>query len=141
MNDDQAVVVQHDGSSPTRRQVLEGAVALTATVVAGCTGHLLGRDEGDAAPGDADQSDGVAPGDGGNRAPIWQTIPDQTWVVGVPVSLDLADYCTDPDGDALSFSLDLTLPAGLVLVGSVISGTPTAETASTQYMATADDGR
>ncbi|MES9943931.1 MAG: hypothetical protein ABW080_03115 [Candidatus Thiodiazotropha sp.] len=67
-------------------------------------------------------------------------IPPQTWTVGDPVHLDLNDYVTDPEGDALTFSLDRPLPDGVTLNGSVISGTPTTATASTSYAATADDG-
>jgi hypothetical protein len=95
---------------------------------------------GDPTAGDPTAGDDAQPGDGANRAPVWQTIPDQTWVVGVPVMLDLANYCSDPDGDTLAFSLDQTLPAGVTLTGSVISGTPTAETAAAPFVATADDG-
>lgn len=141
MTKDKALEAQLKSPALTRRQVLEGAAALTATVVVGCTGEVVQRVSGDFGPVDPDNTDGETPGDVDNRAPVWQTIPDQTWVVGVPVSFDLANYCADPDGDALAFSLDLTLPAGLALVGSVISGTPTVEIASTQYLATADDGR
>ena len=73
-------------------------------------------------------------------APVWVTIPNQFWEVGQPVFLDLADYVSDPDGDALSISLDLALPPGVTLNGSVISGTPVADFPTTQYEATADDG-
>jgi hypothetical protein len=75
-----------------------------------------------------------------NEAPVWSTIPSQTWTVGVPVYIDLNDYVTDPDDDALTFSLDIALPDGVTLNGSVISGTPTTVTASATYVATADDG-
>ena len=71
--------------------------------------------------------------------PTWSTIPNQAWTVGVPVSLNLASYCTDPDGNPLTFTLDRALPPGLTLNGSIISGTPTATFASTSFVATADD--
>ena len=86
---------------------------------------------------------GDTPTDGGatnNEAPAWSRIPTQAWIVGVPVYIDLKDYVTDPDGDALAISLDKALPDGVTLNGSVISGTPTAVTASALYVATADDG-
>ncbi len=73
-------------------------------------------------------------------SPLWTAIPDQTWAVGVPVYLDLSSYCTDPDGDALTFQLSPILPAGVMLSGSVISGTPTALFSATSFIATADDG-
>jgi hypothetical protein len=72
-------------------------------------------------------------------APIWTTVPDQTWVVGVPVYLDLMTFCTDADGDALAFSLSSALPPGVTLSGSVISGTPTTPFSAKQFVATADD--
>ncbi|MES9991791.1 MAG: hypothetical protein ABW098_07550 [Candidatus Thiodiazotropha sp.] len=74
-------------------------------------------------------------------APVWSAIPPQTWTVGVPVYLDLNDYVSDPNGDPLTFTLDTPLPDGVTLNGSVISGTPTAATASASYAVTADDGK
>lgn len=104
--------------TPTRREVLQGTGALAVACAIGC-------------------SDSSGPTVG---VPVWQTIPDQTWVIGVPVSLDLANYCTDPDSDPLTFILDLTLPQGVTLSGSVISGTPTAVFAVASFVATAEDG-
>jgi len=71
--------------------------------------------------------------------PVWVTIPDQQWEVGESVFLDLSEFVTDPDGDSLTFGLDMVLPPGVTLNGSVISGIPTTEFPSTQYVATADD--
>ena len=75
-----------------------------------------------------------------NEAPVWSTIPAQTWTVGVAVHIDLNDYVTDPDGDTLTISLDQVLPDGVTLNDGVISGTPSGETDTASYMATADDG-
>ena len=72
--------------------------------------------------------------------PVWTTVPTQVWTVGVPVLLDLANYCTDADGDALAFSLNRSLPPGVTLTGSVISGTPTTAFSAASFIATADDG-
>ena len=72
-------------------------------------------------------------------APVWTTIPNQSWTVGVPVSLNLAAYCSDPDGNPLLFSLDRPLPPGVTLNGAIISGTPTASFAAASFVATADD--
>ena len=72
-------------------------------------------------------------------APAWSTIPNQAWTVGVPVRLDLSAYCTDPDGDPLTFSLSRSLPAGVTLNGAIISGTPTSTFAAASFTATADD--
>ena len=71
--------------------------------------------------------------------PVWTAIPPQVWTLGVPVYLDLAAYCTDPDGDPLTFSLSQALPPGVTLSGSVISGTPSVVFAQQSFIATADD--
>ena len=73
-------------------------------------------------------------------APVWATIPNQLWRLGEPVFLDLSDFVTDTDGDALRFSLNLPLPPGITLNGSVISGVPTTEFPTAAFTATADDG-
>lgn len=73
--------------------------------------------------------------------PVWSTVPNQLWTVGVPVNLNLASYCTDPDGNPLTFTLDRALPPGLTLNGSVISGTPTGTFASASFVATANDNQ
>jgi len=73
-------------------------------------------------------------------APVWAPIPNQIWRLGEPVFLDLSDFVTDADGDALSFSLDSVLPPGITISGSVISGVPTSEFSTTEFTATADDG-
>ena len=79
------------------------------------------------------------PGKAHATAPVWKRIPDQVWAISVPVYLDLASYCTDADGDPLTFDLDQALPPGLALNGSVISGTPSALFSATPFIATADD--
>ena len=71
--------------------------------------------------------------------PVWRTIPNQVWTLSVPVYLDLAAYCTDANGDPLTFGLDQSLPPGVVLNGSVISGTPSALFSAVPFTATADD--
>lgn len=149
MNDDIRSKVP-DAGRITRRQILAGTGALAVTVLVGCgdgeesvsDGGRLGGDA--AADGDSrlSQDSGGARSDadgGANLPPVWQTIPDQNWMVGVPVLFDLAAYCQDPESDPLSFSLDMPLPPGLTLVGSVIRGVPTAEMETTPYVITADD--
>jgi hypothetical protein len=142
-----------DEEGVTRREFMVAGSVGVAVVVTGCGSEIggepdAGGDGGEPDGGDGDDDDADALGDsgqdedaGGNRAPQWSTIPDQVWVVGVPVYLDLSEYCSDPDDDDLSFSLDLPLPDGVTMSGSVISGTPTAELAETPFIATADDGR
>lgn len=72
-------------------------------------------------------------------APVWAAVPAQVWALGVPVHLDLKAYCTDADGDPLTFTLDRALPPGVTLSGGVISGTPTGVFSATTFIATADD--
>ncbi len=40
-----------------------------------------------------------------NRVPVWTEIEDLAENIGSLVEIDLANYCTDPDGDDLSFNL------------------------------------
>jgi hypothetical protein len=125
----------------TRGQFIIGGSMVAVAIAVGCgSGTTSNRDDGGVPDGglpDGSVPDGVV----ANQAPVWTTIPDQVWVVGVPVHLDLANYFTDPEGDALTFALSAPLPDGLTLTGSVISGTPTAVFAAAPYTATADDGR
>jgi hypothetical protein len=120
-------------ASITRRQFLIGGSA--AIVVVGC-GAPSDSDDAGTASDARTRRDGLV-----NAAPVWETIPDQSWVVGVPVHFDLREYCSDADVDELTFSLEGVLPAGLMLVGSVIMGTPTEVTAGVSMTATADDGQ
>jgi len=51
---------------------------------------------------------------GANRAPVWQTVPTITFTQGIASSISIAGYVTDPDGDALTISVNLAvLPAGV----------------------------
>lgn len=118
----------------TRRQFIRNAgyVALGVTLL-GCgsssgSGSGSGRDD-DIGSGAISESE----------APIWSRIPVQSWIVGVPVHIDLADYVVDPDDDNLIFLLDRALPDGVSLNGGVISGTPVATLGQTTFVATADD--
>lgn len=40
-----------------------------------------------------------------NKLPLWSAIPEQIKNIGDLLTIDLTAYCTDPDGDSLSFSL------------------------------------
>src|SRR5262245_30057865 len=99
----------------SRRQFIKAGALLGTLAAFGCTG-----------------------GTASSEPPAWLTIPDQVWVVGIPVHLDLAEYCTDADGDELSFALSESLPPGLTLEGSVISGTPTGPFDATAFVAMAE---
>ncbi|PVV19379.1 MAG: hypothetical protein B6D78_13585 [gamma proteobacterium symbiont of Ctena orbiculata] len=116
----------------TRRQFIRN----TGYVAMGIAFMGCGSEDSDPPADDETPDDGST----NNQAPVWSTIPAQTWTVGVPVYLDLNDYVTDADGDALTISLDSALPNGVTINDGVISGTPSTATASTSYAATADDG-
>lgn len=115
----------------TRREFVKATTTATAACALGGAGLVLSSSAKSAA---------LVSSAAKSAAPVWATIPNQQWEVGQPVFLDLSDFVTDPDGDALSFSLDSALPPGVTLNGSVISGTPVADFPTTQYEATADDG-
>ena len=76
--------------------------------------------------------------------PTMNNIPDNTFTVGTPFSLDLSAYVTRTDGDPiLSYALTGTLPTGLSFVTAtgILSGTPTAGgTFSLSATATDKDG-
>ena len=74
------------------------------------------------------------------QPPVWSNIPNQNWTVGVPVTLNLNNYVSDPENDPLVFSLSRSLPAGVTMTNGVISGTPSATFSSASFVATADDG-
>lgn len=77
----------------------------------------------------AGSSDAAEDGSSGDACdPTWATIPDQTWVVGEPVELDLAPYLEGADATALAVMLEGTLPEGITLDGTVLRGTPTTPT-------------
>jgi chitodextrinase len=60
-----------------------------------------------------------------NAAPVWQSIPAQTLIVGNAYQLQLSDYCSDSDLDTLTFSVASgTLPSGVVLSANHLQGTP-----------------
>jgi hypothetical protein len=74
-----------------------------------------------------------------NWPPVAQPIPDQVLVVGQNYQLELSSYFTDPDGQPLTFTAT-SLPAGLQLSGSRISGSPTQVGTTTVQLTTLDPG-
>ena len=80
-----------------------------------------------------------------NLPPVWAVIPPQTVGVGTSIELDLSAYASDPDGDALTFSV---VSAGTDVDASVIGATLaitgevlTTERTGTEIEVVADDGR
>lgn len=74
-----------------------------------------------------------------NQAPTTSGIANQTAAVGQPFSLNIAPSFSDPNGDALTYSAS-GLPAGLMLAGSSISGTPSMSGVSNVTVTATDPG-
>lgn len=102
----------------------------TSTTIAGLTPSTLYSitvAAFDAAGNNSGESDPDSATTPANAVPVWGSIADQDVIVGDAYTLDLADYVTDADTeDTHTYSvLSGTLPSGLALVGSIVSGTPT----------------
>lgn len=113
------------GATFSRRELIVGGAASALSLAVGCG---------------AISSGGVDSGtDGGTEdsRPVWHPIPDQVWRVGEAIELDLADYCDEPAGRPLVFSVTPALPAGLTLAGSIVTGTPLGLLDDTTFIATA----
>lgn len=74
-----------------------------------------------------------------NRPPTTSGIPSQTILQGQAYQLTLPNYFTEPDGQALTFQAT-GLPAGLSLVGSLLSGTPSMTGVSNLTITALDPG-
>ncbi len=59
--------------------------------------------------------------------PVMGDVPNQTLGLGTPLTLSIASYVTEPNGDTVTYSLTGALPAGLNFNSStgIISGIPT----------------
>ncbi|WP_162388943.1 leucine-rich repeat domain-containing protein [Spirosoma endbachense] len=78
-------------------------------------------------------------GNNPNSPPTTSGIPNQTILAGQAYQLQLTNYFSDPDGQALTFSVT-GLPAGLNLNGSLISGTPSSTGVSSVQITALDPG-
>ena len=79
----------------------------------------------DAAGNTSGLSDDAVATTNANTAPVWQTIAQQDLKTTEAYSLDLNTVCTDADSDPIAFSVvSGSLPSGVTLVGSIVSGTP-----------------
>jgi len=119
-----------------RRAFLRLLTAMTAGLaVAGCYGGPEPKSSPAASP---------PPPPPGNRAPVWQTVPTITFTQGVASSISIAGYVSDPDGDALTISMNGSLPSGVTFDAAgkrfVYDGAGTVTTIS-GIVLTADDGR
>lgn len=79
---------------------------------------------------------------GALELPVWKAVPAQDLTVGAAYSLELLGYASSPGGDTPAFAVvSGVLPAGLAIVGTRITGTPTAvETQTPVIRATAAGG-
>ena len=79
-----------------------------------------------------------------NLPPVWQGVPTITFTQGVASSISIAGYVSDPDGDALTISMNGLLPSGVTFDAAgkrfVYDGAGTVTTIS-GIVLTADDGR
>jgi Leucine-rich repeat (LRR) protein len=78
-------------------------------------------------------------GNNPNSPPTTSGIPNQTILVNQAYQLQLTNYFSDPDGQALTFS-GTGLPPGLSLNGSLISGTPSTTGVSNVQITALDPG-
>ena len=71
-------------------------------------------DLGDArSPSDAEAHDSGAI-DAANRGPVWAAVPMIAFTVGVPATISIAAFVTDPDGDPLAIRKNAAaLPPGV----------------------------
>ena len=79
-----------------------------------------------------------------NSAPLWPSTPAPVCEAGVASTYDLNQHTSDPDGDALTYTLNAgstTLPTGVSIVGTDIScGVGTSAGTTTGVIIDADDG-
>lgn len=80
-----------------------------------------------------------------NRAPVWSTIPTIAFAQGIPSSISIADYVTDPDGDPVTIAKNaVTLPVGVTYDAAsksfIYDGSGPVGTTSGNIL-TADDGK
>ncbi|QHV97311.1 hypothetical protein GJR95_20890 [Spirosoma endbachense] len=74
-----------------------------------------------------------------NQQPTTSGIPNQTILVNQAYQLNLNNYFSDPDGQALTYSAT-GLPGGLSVSGSLISGTPSTTGVSSVQVTALDPG-
>ena len=80
-----------------------------------------------------------------NLAPVWQTVPTVMFAQGLPSSVSIVPYVTDPDGDALTITKNAAaLPAGVTFDSAgkrfIYDGIGVAVNTS-GHVLTANDGR
>ena len=119
---------------------VSGAIATITPVAAGtATVTAMAADPGGLS---ATQTFTVTVNPQPNRAPVGSSIPAQTAMVGAgDVTLNMASYFSDPDGDALTYTATSSHPAmaTVSLSETTISVTPIAAGAS-MITVTANDG-
>ena len=115
---------------------------------AGSSGDGPGGSSSAASDGMADSGSsdsGPDPSSGGDPgAPVWETVPTIAFVEGVPSEISVAEYVSDPDGDALTLMLTTSsCPAGVTFDAAgmrfVYDGSGPVATTSGHVLA-ADDG-
>lgn len=113
--------------SPWKRNVVRAAVALVVLWTAAC----------------GDGGTGPAPAPAPNRAPLASgSITPQTVAAGQTVTINVASYFTDPDGDALTFTAASSnaATASVSVSGSVVTVTAAARGIATVTVTARDPG-
>jgi hypothetical protein len=127
--------------SAERRAFLKVLTTTTAALALGACGAADGPEDTPTQPGGNPTGQPTGP----NRVPVWRTVPTIAFPQGVPSSISIAAYVTDPDGDALTITISsATLPAGVTYDAAnkrfVYDGVgPLGSTSG--VVLTADDGR
>jgi len=119
-----------------------GFLRLLAATTAGLAlGGCYGGPEPKGSPQAGNQPPPPPPG---NLAPVWQTVPTMTFTQGIASNISIAGYVSDPDGDALTISVNGLLPAGVTFDAAnkrfVYDGVGAIGNTS-GIVLTADDGR
>ncbi len=111
------VTVSNDGASVTITGVIAGIPTVTVTATDGHEGSAMVK------------FDVTVP----NQAPVCSDIPAQTFVVANSQTVDLSQYCSDPDGHSLSYAVasSATDKVTASVDGSTLTLTGVAVTAET----------
>jgi hypothetical protein len=127
-----------------RRAFLRTITAVTTAALAtgACSSSVGPVANGSTAPGP-----GPGPIGGTNLPPVWQTVPTITFTQGVASSVSIGGYVSDPNGNALTVTLQAggpALPTGVTYdpVGMrfIYNGGGTVGSTS-GYVLSADDGQ
>ena len=128
----------------SRRTFVAGTAAVGLVGCGDSSADLDGGADARVNP-DGDTADGMNPDGTASGAPVWTDVPNIAFVLGVASVFSIAEFVSDPDGDALTLTLnDMPLPAGVTFDAAAMEFRydgvgPLAMTSG--HVLTADDGR